>query len=134
MGKGESGDFCFGSGVVTTLVTRHSVTRTLTNVFCFRFHLFITDYSPLRVRAASDDMTEGRVVMLSVLVTCDADSDVSVVCALLHHVDKTDTEPETGNTLGARPPETRGPGGECWAATPGGGGRATAGCGRREQR
>ena len=60
--------------------------------------------------------------MLSVLETCDADSDVSVVCALLHHVDKTDTEPETGNTLGARPPETRGPGGERWAATPGGGG------------
>mgnify|MGYP006975632964 FL=1 len=36
LGKGDC-EFCFGSGVVTTLVTRHS----LTNVFCF--HLFISN-------------------------------------------------------------------------------------------
>ena len=44
LGKGDC-DFCFGSGVVTTLVTRHSVPRSLTNVFCF--HLFITNCSHL---------------------------------------------------------------------------------------
>jgi len=71
-GKGDC-DFCFGSGVVTTLVTRHSGTRTLTNVFCF--HLFITNCSPLRVRAGGN-MTglEGDAeLIMSVLVTCDAD-------------------------------------------------------------